>query len=205
MKWLLLLPTLIFVVMSTGCMSVGGIETIIEIQKKNEPIRVSIIYHDVSSDASGEDEVVRDFYDLVDSWQSDMHLIERMEDQFYVKKRDVQIEDGKINAYEQGIVRELDGINCYWYQHGEEEIAGTIIPPDTRIVMNIDEEGGFVVAETNGLVVGTGKDKKIVWPKNVDKLRVLIKAKPGTEPGAENRAKMIELLEKYLEKQKQNR
>lgn len=110
-----------------------------------------------------------------------------------------------LNRYETGIVRELDGINCYWYQHGEEEIAGTIIPPDTRIVMNIDEEEGFVVAETNGLVVGTGKDKKIVWPKNVNKLRVVIQATSGTEPSAENRPQMVELLEQYIEKQKQNR
>jgi hypothetical protein len=205
MKWLLFIPAMLFIAMPIGCMSVGSIETIIEIQKKNEPIKVTIIYYDVSSDASSEDVVIRDFYDLVESWQSDMHLIERMEDKFYVKDRAVQIEAGKINAYETGIVRELDGINCFWYQHGEEEIASTILPPDTRIVMNLDEEEGFVVAETNGLVIGTGKDKKIVWAKNVDKLRVVIQATSGTEPSAKNRPQMIELLEKYIEKQKQNR
>ncbi len=200
MKWLIMIPWLALVILSAGCLSIDSIETVIELQGTNEPIKVTIIYSDISSDASSDDDLNSDFESLVEDWQHDMHLIDRMEDNFYVKDRAVRIEDGKITGYETGIVRELEDINCYLVMPGDTIIAGTIVPPDTRIVMNLDNDDDFEVTETNGKVIGTGDNQKIIWTGDARKLRVVVRTSDRDEIIEQNRTKMIKLLEQFFEK-----
>ena len=205
MKWLIIIPGLILLTLSAGCLTADNIETVIELQGTNEPIKVTIIYSDISSDASSDDDLNSDFESLVKDWQHDMHLLDRMEDGFYVKDRVVQIEDGKIAGYEMGIVRELEAINCYWYHPGDKIIAGIIVPPDTRIVMNLDNDDDSEVAETNGKVIGTGDNQIIIWTGDARKLRVVTRSTNRNETSDKNRPKLKKMLEKFFEKQKQNR
>ena len=205
MKWLIIIPGLILLTLSAGCLTADSVETVIELQGTNEPIKVTIIYSDISSDASSDDDLNSDFESLVKDWQHDMHLLDRMEDGFYVKDRTVSIEDGKITGYEMGIVRELDDVNCYLCKPGDLVIAGTTVPPDTRIVMNLDNDDGSEVAEPNGKVIGTGDNQKIIWTGDARKLRVVIRSTDRSETNDKNRTKMIKLLEQFFEKQKQNR
>jgi hypothetical protein len=196
---------LILACLSAGCLSVEEIESVIELQNNTEPISVKVIYRDISSDAASEEELADDFDSLIDTWRRDNHLIERMEDGFYVKDRDVRIENGRINGYEDGIVRDLGSVNCYLCKPGTSVIAGTVVPPDTRIVMNLDEDEGFEVAETNGQVIGTGENQKIIWGDQVEELRYVVRATGEKATVEKNRPKMIELLEKYIEQERQEK
>jgi hypothetical protein len=124
---------------------------------------------------------------------------------FYVKDRAVELKDGKINAYESGIIKDLEDLNCYWYHGTDLIIAGSKVPPDTRIVMNLNDDDELHVIDTNGTVIGTGENKKIIWTGAPKMLRVVMQVKERDEASEKNRSKMIGMLKQYLNAQKENR
>ncbi|NIM18857.1 MAG: hypothetical protein GTO42_02380 [Candidatus Latescibacteria bacterium] len=189
MKWVLLLMIVGLMPMSVGCLAVDSLEMHIEYQGEDKPANVTIVYRDITSVEESIEAVKKDFESLIKDFEGDEYLLDRSEEGFFIKKRELFIEEGKIVARSHGIVKDLDEVHSIWVKNGE-------------LILLFEEDEDFVLVESNGEVFKTPKNTLIVWPENSTKLYFKQRVRERCEPCEKNRPLMVKMLEGYLEQKK---
>ncbi len=189
MKWLIIAAIIVLTLTSSGCMTIGYLETHIQFHGEKEPATVTIVYGDISSSEELLEDVQGTFESLVDDWKGDKYLLDRADEGFFVKSRAVFIEEGQIVARVMGITKDVEEFHPMWVSNGER-------------IMLIEAESDVEIVESNGKIFNTDNNTLIVWPEDTPTLYIKHRMTELDESHAKNRAIMVKMLEEYLAKTK---
>jgi hypothetical protein len=130
---------LLFVTAATlffaGCYFSATIVTRISLSGEgaNPTASVTIEYANISSGEAKLSDVKNDFDQLIRDWQGDQYLLDRAEEGFIIKNRELFILDGKIIGRETGVMKNLNEPFTFWVNNGERIMpAGS--PLEVKII-----------------------------------------------------------------------
>jgi hypothetical protein len=172
----------------SGCYICETIATRIQIREKGPKAMALVVieYQNISSGEADSSEVKEDFDELIQDWQGDEYLINRMDDGVYVKSRELFIHEGKLVGRETGITKQLDEIYEFSLADGE------------RILQLEDKD--FELVETNGKIRKDQDVTAIAWP--ADSTILYWKQRSlefnTSESVRKNQPIMLKLFEAYL-------
>jgi len=171
----------------TGCLMPERIENRVRYMDPNTPPQITVIWHNISSDAKNEQELKKDFEELIknpDSTGTDIFI--GFEKDIIIKEWQVYVEDGKINLYVSGIP-----------QTGQfEDITSN---GERMIVLDMEEAG---VVETNGKLLKTDENYIIVWPESLKEISWSNRLRTDESDidwirWEQNRPKLLKMFETY--------
>jgi len=113
-----------------------------------------------SSDEKGKQD--EDFQELLSKWKSDEYLLERMNDDVYIKKRNLTLTHGVLVWQESGIFSDVQKMK-----------DGISYEDTTRISLGRDES----VLSTNGVVLTSNDSTVVVWPPHTRDFHIKIQEK----------------------------
>jgi hypothetical protein len=183
----------------TGCLIPETIENRVRYLDKNSPPQITVIWHNLSSDAKNDEELKKDFDNFIadqiedqdDSLQSDLFVGARKRDML-IKERKFYVENGKLQFRVSAIPANND----------VEDLASS---GERLLVLEMQEAG---LIETNGKLFKTERNYIIVWPETVKELywiqrlipEVLKDDRDELERWKKNRPKIVKLFEAYQQK-----
>ncbi len=176
----------------TGCLIPEKTETRIRFNEKNAPAEVTVIYHNISSEAKDEEALQSDFRDLIDSWKGDQYLVQQAKQGLILKERQVYLENGKLQARELSVPTEENFLveGDMMISHGERIVV--IEADDTEII------------ETNGKILRTERNYVIAWPETLKEIYWIQRPAFDDEDNKRierNRPKLIKMFEAYKQKE----
>jgi hypothetical protein len=175
----------------SGCLLPEKIETRIRFNEENAPAEVTIIYHNMSSEAKDDEALQSDFRELIDSWKGDKYLVQQAKQGLILKDRQVYLENGKLQAKELSVPTEENFL----------EEGDMVISRGERIVI-VDADDAEII-ETNGKILRTEQNYVIVWPEELREIywiqRLLYDDEDKTRL-ERNRPKLIKMFEAYQQK-----
>ncbi len=175
----------------SGCLFVEKIETRVRFLGKNspsgepQPAQVTILYHNISSDAENEKKLQEDFEELLKGEKGEGSEDE-IEEGLIIKKRHVYIENGKINVRAEAVP--------------EDGKIEDVIANGERILVLAKQEDNELI-ETNGKVFETEENYLIVWPVRLEEIYWIQRLQPDNDGKAaieRNRPKLVRMLEEHL-------
>ncbi|MCG3119189.1 MAG: hypothetical protein ALAOOOJD_01534 [bacterium] len=185
----------------TGCLLPERIENRVVYHDKNSPPQVTVIWHNLSSDAEDEEKLQKDFDDLIkdqiedkaDTLESDLFLGARNRDML-IKERKLYLENGKLQL-------RLTATPA------NKEFSDLTSGGERLLVLDMEEAGAV---ETNGKLFKTDRNYIIVWPETQKELywvQYFMAKTPKDKEEREawerwkaNRPKLIKLFEAYQQK-----
>jgi len=181
----------------TGCIIPEKIETRVRFIDKNTSPQITIIWHNISSPAENDEELKKDFDDLIEDLDKDNALtgaIGAEGEALLIKDWQTNVEDGKIHL-------QMSGVTLH-------NIFGDIVSNGERMLI-LDMESGFVET-TNGKLFQTDRNYIIVWPETQKELywsQRLSSDSPKRDKSEwerwkQNRPKLIKMFEAYHQKRK---
>jgi hypothetical protein len=186
----------------TGCLLPETIENRVRFVDKNTPPQITVIWHNISSDAKNDDELKKDFDNFIqdqiedqdDSLQSDLFVGAREKDML-IKERKMYVEKGKLEFRVSAIPADND----------IEDLASG---GERLLVLDMEEAG--LIEETNGRLFKTDENYIIVWPETMKELywtqRIISdklkdkKDRDEVERWKHNRPKIVKMFEAYQQK-----
>jgi hypothetical protein len=191
MKPFIQLAVALALLVSTGCLMPEKTETRIRFNEKNAPAEVTVIYHNISSEAKDEEALQSDFRDLIDSWKGDQYLVQQAKQGLILKERQVYLENGKLQAKELSVPTEENFLveGDMMISHGE------------RIVVIEADEAEII--ETNGKILRTEENYVIVWPEELREIYWIQRPVFDDEDNKRierNRPQLIKMFEAYQQK-----
>lgn len=142
----------------SGCLFIEKLETRVRFIKKDkdtpEQAQITLVYHNISSDAKDEKGLQKDFDELLKAVIKAGGESET-EDGMIVKKREIAIANGKINVRAEAVPE--DG-----------KIEDVIANGERILVLERDEETELV--ETNATVFKTKENYLLVWPESLEEI-----------------------------------
>ncbi|MDZ7266309.1 MAG: hypothetical protein ONB48_04475 [candidate division KSB1 bacterium] len=161
-KFALLAATLVLLVMN-GCLFVEAVEVRFRFFGNDQPPEVTLIHHNLSSDAESATRLKEDFADLLSSWQSNADSLELAEKGFQLKSQQLYLEDGKLQARRLAVV--TDNLAEALRESGQSAVAGELLSNDERMLV-IDASEGTIPA-THAKAYKTGKNFVLTWPEEM--------------------------------------
>ena len=122
--------------------------------------RYAMTLHNIVSDS--ERSAQSDFDGLIESWQGESYLLDRMADGCYVQRRDLRIERGIIVGLEEGLfagTRALD--------------LDTLAVGDSMFLQL--RAGKNAIQATNGRIVDLEGERSVLWPVDAREVRYIVK------------------------------
>jgi len=186
-----------------ACLYPEKIENHVRYGDKNTPPQITVIWHNISSDAKNDTELKKDFDNLVadqiedrdDTLQSDLMVGARERDML-IKERKFYVENGKLQCR----VSAMPANNDF------EDLASS---GERLLVLEMNEAG---LVETNGKLFKTERNYIIVWPETQKELywvQHFAPAAPKDEDDREdwarwkqNSPKLVKLFEAYQQKRR---
>lgn len=185
----------------TGCLIPERIENRVIYTDKNSPPQVTVIWHNLSSDAENDEKLQKDFDDLIDdqiedkddTLESDLFLGARNRD-MRIKERKLYLENGKLQFRITAIP-------------ASKEFSDLTSNGERLLVLEMEEAGAV---ETNGKLFKTDSNYIIVWPETQKELywvQYFMAKTPKDKEDREmrerwkvNRPKLVKLFEAYQSK-----
>ena len=147
MKYLSL-PLMLFFFLFSGCLVSEITEYKLKLNDDGKSGTLTIILHNLQSDATGSEGQEHDFDELMKNWKSDQYLLDQMNKGAYVKERKVAVKRGTLVWTENLLFSDVS------------KLFPEFAWDDTVRIPFKDAEA--VVVETNGKITKE-KDKIIVW------------------------------------------
>jgi hypothetical protein len=174
---------------TSGCLMPEKIETRVRYRDNGAPPEVTTIYHNISSDAKNDEDLRKDFDDLISDWTGDHYLVEQVKEGLIVKDRQIYIEKGRLQAKMLAIPAEGNFFEDMMISRGE------------RIVVVKAEDAEIV--ETNAKILRTEQNYILVWPLDLKEIYWTQRWNPDPEDRTRcerNRPKLIKMFEVYKQK-----
>lgn len=192
MKRLTYLVAVLLLCSMSGCLFVEKIETRVRFVRNNksegqaEQALVTIVYHNVSSDAKNAKDLQKDFEELLKGEIKEGAESET-EDGMIFKKRDIYIENGKINARAEAVP--------------EDGKIEDVIANGERLLV-LERNNDVELVETNGKVLKTEENYIIVWPESLEEIYWIQRFRPENDSDKvaieRNRSKLVQMLAERL-------
>ncbi len=194
MKYLKYTLAALLLLSASGCLFPEKIETRIRFGEKakftGEAVKaqITIVYHNISSDAKDEKDFEEDFKELL---KINVKVGEKGETQdgIIVKERSLEIVNGKINARSSGVPE-------------NDRLEGIVANGERILVVEGDEKEGNAIEATNGKVLNTGKNYIIVWPSDLEEIYWVQRLTPENDEDqaalARNQPRLLKKLEEHL-------
>lgn len=180
---------------ASGCLFPEKIETRIKFKEKAKftgeaaQPEVTIIYHNISSDAKEDDDFQKDFEELLKANQK-IGAEEETQDGIIVKERSVSIAAGKIYSRTVGVPE-------------NNRLEGVVANGERILVVEGEENEGIVIEATNGKVLNTGKNFILVWPSDLQEIYWVQRLTPDDEEDkaalARNQPRLVRMWEEHLQ------
>lgn len=198
-KIVLLVAALVLLVMN-GCLFVEAVEVRIRFFGNDQPPEVTLIYHNLSSDAESETRLKEDFADMISSWQSNADSLELAEKGFQLKDQQLYLEDGKLQARRLAVV--TGNLAETLRESGQSAVAGELLSNDERMLV-IDASEGTITA-TNAKVYKTGWNFVLTWPKEMREIYWIQRVPTNTDEyrqARRNRPVFVKMFETFQQEQ----
>lgn len=196
MKYLKHTLAALLLLSATGCLFPEKIETRIRFNEKSKitgdaaKAQVTIVYHNISSDAKEEKDFEKDFEELLKGKEKVSE--DEKQDGIIVKERSIEIVNGQINSRTSGVPE-------------NDRLEGIVANGERILIVEGSEEEGVAIEATNGKVLNTGKNYIIVWPSDLEEIYWVQRYTPEDEDDktaiARNQPRLLQKLEAHLKQQ----
>ncbi|MFQ5631317.1 MAG: hypothetical protein ACE5I1_21300, partial [bacterium] len=135
------------------------------------------------------------FDGLIEDMYGDKYLVDRASEGLAIRKRQLFVQNDKLQAEIVGDANNLNNIYAFYDSHDER-------------FMVYDDQDSYELVETNGKIVKTARNTLIVWPAEMKEIywkERLIMDKEDEEDIAvfyKNMPKMVEMFKEYQSKNK---
>jgi hypothetical protein len=182
-------PLVCLILFLPACLTVEIISTRILFDQSNDIIRIYILYDNIASAEKLDKDIEADFEYLIGQAEDEGYLLERLEQGFYIKKRRLFIDNGKIMAEEELITRDAESL--------KKEFG--LVLDSTHWILPLDKgQDDFEVIAHNGELLGPGDESCLSWPRTINE--IYWKSRLRTVPATfeQNRKQMVQRLQQYL-------
>jgi hypothetical protein len=160
MKKLIYPAILVSFIIFNGCLTYQVAEYTIEYANDFNSGTITVTYTDIRSSEKEPEDQKKDFEELIELYQSDVFLLDQIDEGIYVKGRTLYEKDGKLIGGYTGIFQNIEIDNNPMKVRNDERYILLDISPTEKI-------------ETNGKVYRSENNALLVWPK--DKTKLIIK------------------------------
>lgn len=177
---------------ASGCLFPEKFETRVRFLPKNSAageagnVQVTLTYYNFSSDAKTEDDLKKDFEELVKSGKVQSGDKE-VEEGMVIQTRDIYLENGKINMRAQAVP--------------EGGKLNDVVANGERILV-IEGSAEIARIESNGRVLQTDKNYILVWPESLEEIYWVQHFTPEEEEDRvaleRNRPRLVKMWEEHL-------
>lgn len=174
----------------TGCLLPESIENRVRYVDKNTPPQITVIWRNVSSDAKNEQELQKDFEQLIDGLDStDTDIFAGFKKEIILKEWQVYVEEGKLNLRFSAIPK----------TGPFEDITSN---GERMIVLDMEETGEV---ETNGKLLKTDENYIVVWPESMKEISWNNRFRTDESDidwkrWEQNRPKLLKMFEAYQQR-----
>ena len=160
MKKLLMVPLVAaMALLVNGCLTYHVVEYTIDYADDFNSGFFSVVYTDIRSSETEEEEKKKDFNELIELYEGDMFLLDQVDEGVYVKERQLYEKDGKLIGSYSGIFQRIKIDDNEINTRNDERYILLDIGPDMEI-------------ETNGKVYRSEHNALLVWPVDKKKLKI---------------------------------
>lgn len=203
MNRIVLLIALLAIFVMSGCLFIEAVEVRIRFPGKDQPPEVTLIYHNISSDAENQEKLQKDFEELLEYWQSKKDSTELAEDGLLLQHRDIDIIEGKLQVKTQALL--TGTISEAFGEGGQSMIEAGISSNGERILIMDGKEAD--VTATNGKVFKTGKNYIVVWPEDLTEIYWIQRMRHSPDDvkqAQRNRPAFINMFNHYVQAEQQS-
>jgi hypothetical protein len=164
MRKSILLTLIIPLIFISGCLTYSTVKYQLEFNEDLSGGTIKVLFLDIKSTEVDTEKQRKDFIGAVELLFEDDFLLDNIEEGIYIKKRDMYVENGKLNISYSGIFRSS--------KLAEKDMKIT----ENERILRFDKNKGDV-ATSNGNVVETEDSFIFSWPKDLKNPEFEIKRK----------------------------